>query len=261
MTEVIKEEKRELTEDEKRKLGTLKQLVFDTETTGLYVDKGDRLVEIAAIEVIGGVPTGKKFHVFINPERDVPPEAYNVHKISTEFLKDKPLFSQVAQDFLDFVKGYEVVAHNAKFDVGFLDTQLTELGFPAFSSVVKSITCTLEVSKANYTEVKGHSLDAICTRQGIDLAEREAKGHNAVLDCELLSEVYMNMILEKGWDKIRFDPEMRDFEAPEILRFDGIDLPEVTLYEEDLVNHQGVVGTIDNSLFNKAAETKRLSPR
>lgn len=260
MTEVTEQEKRQLTEDEKRKLGSLKQLVFDTETTGLYVDKGDRLVEIAAIEVIGGVPTGKKFHTFINPERDVPPEAYNVHKISTEFLKDKPLFAEVAQDFLDFVKGYEVVAHNAKFDVGFLDTQLTELGLPAFSSVVKSVTCTLEVSKANYPEVKGHSLDAICKRQGIDLAEREAKGHNAVLDCELLSEVYMNMILEKGWDNIRFDPEMKDFEAPAILRFDGIDLPEVTLNENEVANHQEIVGTIGNALFAKP-EPKRLSPR
>lgn len=254
--------KKEISEEEKRKIGGLKQLVFDTETTGLYVHRGERLIEFAAIEVIGGVPTGKKLHFFFNPERACDPLAFAVHKIPDSFLLDKPLFSECAEEILEFVKGYEVVAHNAKFDMGFMDAQLIELGLPPMSSVVKEVVCTLELAKANYPGRKSYKLDSLCESQGIDLTKRQEGGHNAVLDCELLSEVYMNMVIDRGWDNIRFDPEFKDFETPAPKRFSGFNLPSVKVNQEDLLEHSGVIKTIDNAIFavpQEVSPAKRMS--
>lgn len=249
------------------KMKNLKQLVLDTETTGLYVDameNPDRLIEIAAIEVVGGVPTGKKFHAYVNPGRSCSPEAFNVHRIPDDFLAKQKPFEAVAQELLDFVEGYEIIIHNARFDMGFLNTQLAEIGFKTISDVAKDIVCTLELDKAIYSDYKSHKLDSILDRFNLKagLDEREKEGHNALLDCKLLAEAYKCMIEDKGWDVVRFDPAMKDFEAPEPKRFTGFSLPEVVVYQDELDSHNGVLNSIEEKekakpVFRRVAEARK----
>jgi DNA polymerase-3 subunit epsilon len=166
-------------------------VIFDTETTGLSPQDGHRLIEIGAVEMLEGSLTGRNFHAYINPDRDVPLEAYRVHRISTEMLADKPRFADAAvvEAFLEFIEGAELVAHNAPFDVGFINH---ELELCSRERLRNRITDTVPMARRKFPGAPA-SLDALCNRFGISRAERESKGHGALLDSELLARVYIEL--------------------------------------------------------------------
>lgn len=168
----------------------LREIVFDTETTGLSCDSGDKLVEIGAVELINHMPTGKFYHQYINPEREVPEGAFKVHGLSYDFLKNYPKFSEIAQEFLDFVgEDGILVAHNASFDFNFINYELKHKGFKTFSW--DRVVDTLEIAR-NKFPVSKNSLDALCRRFNIDNSARTK--HGALLDAELLAEVYLELL-------------------------------------------------------------------
>ncbi len=167
----------------------IREVVLDTETTGLDPDKGDRVIEIGCIELHNHIPTGKHLQLYLNPERDVPAEATAVHGITTAFLKDKPVFAQVYTDFMEFIKGAKLVIHNAEFDMKFLNAELRRVGHPPipFTSVVD----TVMMARKKFPGQPAN-LDALCRRFGIDNSERTY--HGALLDSELLAEVYLELL-------------------------------------------------------------------
>jgi DNA polymerase III subunit epsilon len=170
----------------------LREIVLDTETTGLDPKTGDRLIEIGCVELMNRMPTGREYHVFINPERDVPAEAQAVHGISTAFLQDKPVFAKVATDFLAFIGGDTLVIHNATFDIGFLNAELTRLKHPALS--MTRVVDTLALARRKHP-AGPNSLDALCKRYGIDTSSRVK--HGAIVDSLLLAEVYLELLGER----------------------------------------------------------------
>ncbi|MBS3785866.1 MAG: DNA polymerase III subunit epsilon [Gammaproteobacteria bacterium] len=169
----------------------MRQVILDTETTGLSPEEGHRVIEIGCYELEQRRPTGQRFHEYLNPGRLVDPEAMAVHGLTDEFLSDKPRFSDVAQAFVDFVGGAELIIHNASFDVGFLDYELGRMG-AAWGCVTDhcSVLDTLELARRRHPGQR-NSLDALCRRYGIDNTRREL--HGALLDAELLAEVYLAM--------------------------------------------------------------------
>lgn len=167
----------------------MREIVLDTETTGLDPLQGHRIVEIGAIELLNHIPTGNTYHSFINPLRDVPREAEAVHGLSGEFLKDKPTFSQIADEFLEFIGETVLIIHNASFDVGFLNA---ELDFIKRSPILyERIIDTLTLAKKRHP-MGPNSLDALCKRYGIDIVKRTK--HGALVDSELLASVYLELI-------------------------------------------------------------------
>ena len=167
----------------------MNEVFLDTETTGLSFRDGHKIVEIACIETKDLIPTGKVFHKFINPRRSVPNEAYKVHGFSEDFLKDKEAFNQVADEFLGFIKDKKIIIHNASFDIGFLNGELGAIQKEKINQ--KLVIDSLEVARNKYPG-SSNSLDALCKRFNVDLSRREK--HNALLDCELLREVYINLL-------------------------------------------------------------------
>lgn len=170
-----------------------RSIVLDTETTGFKTSEGHRLVEIGCLELHNLIPTGKEFHVYINPQRDMPEGAFKVHGLSIEFLSNKPLFPQVADDFLKFCGDDVLVIHNAPFDMGFLNYELQKSGRPKLnqSTANGGVIDTLTVARKRYP-TGPNSLDALCRRFGIDNSNRTL--HGALLDSELLAEVYMELM-------------------------------------------------------------------
>ncbi len=166
-----------------------RQIVLDTETTGFNYDKGDRIVEIGCIEMINREITNNDYHVYINPERPMPLEAFNVHGLGDEFLKDQPLFAEIGQSFLDYIDGAELIIHNAGFDVPFLNFELTKMGLPPVTARSEVID-TLKMAREIYPSQR-NTLDALCRRLNVDNSGREL--HGALLDSELLAQVYLNM--------------------------------------------------------------------
>lgn len=178
----------------------MRQIFLDTETTGLYPDQGHRIIEVAAIETINRRPTGNHFHQYLNPEREIDAAAQDVHGITLEFLQDKPLFEGVADDFMQFVKGAELIIHNAPFDVGFLNSELGRIGLQSVGDICDKITDTLKMAK-DARPGQRNNLDALCRHFGIDNSRRTL--HGALLDAELLAEVYM--ALTRGQDSLMID--------------------------------------------------------
>lgn len=170
----------------------LREIVLDTETTGLDPRRGDRLIEIGCIELVNRIPTGNEYHCFINPERNVPAEAEAVHGLSTAFLLDKPLFAEVADKFLEFIAGDTLVIHNAVFDVGFLNAELERLAGPVLS--MSRVVDTLQLARRKHP-AGPNSLDALCKRYGIDNSKRIK--HGALMDSLLLAEVYVELLGER----------------------------------------------------------------
>ncbi|NHO31033.1 DNA polymerase III subunit epsilon [Acetobacter fallax] len=166
-----------------------RSVLFDTETTGLEATGGDRVIEIAALELMGDLPTGRTFHVMIDPERDVPPEASRVHGFTRADLEGKPKFAEVADDFLAFIGDDELIAHNATFDFGFINAELGRVGKVPLDDARK--VDTLLLARERFPGMP-NSLDALCRRYGIDLSERTT--HNALLDCKLLADVYVELM-------------------------------------------------------------------
>ena len=180
----------------------MRQIILDTETTGLRVEDGNRILEIAAVEMVNRKlsPPDRHLHRYINPERDSEEGALNVHGLSTDFLSDKPKFADIVDDFLDFVKGSELIIHNAPFDVGFLNMELQKLGRGKITDYVSGIIDTLREAKELFPG-KRNNLDALCDRFEVDRSARTL--HGALIDCELLSEVYLAMT--RGQDSLLID--------------------------------------------------------
>ena len=167
----------------------MNEIFLDTETTGLSFRDGHKIVEIACIETKDLIVTGKVFHKLINPQRSMPAEAYKVHGFSEEFLKDKETFDQIADEFLSFIKDKKIIIHNSSFDLGFLDGELGSIQKEKINK--KLVIDSLEVARNKYPG-SSNSLDALCKRFNVDLSRRTK--HNALLDCELLREVYINLL-------------------------------------------------------------------
>ena len=173
------------------KVVRMRQIVLDTETTGLYADRGDRIVEIGCVELLERRPSGRTFHCYLNPDREFSAGAQEVTGLTLEFLADKPRFHEVAEEFLAFVDGAELVIHNAAFDIGFLDAELARLG-PRFGRMAErcAVEDSLLMARERYPGQR-NSLDALCRRLGVDNAHRQL--HGALLDAQLLAEVYLAM--------------------------------------------------------------------
>jgi len=167
----------------------MREVVLDTETTGFDPGSGDRIVEIGAVELLNHLPTGKIYHQYINPQRDMPEDAFNVHGLSAEFLSDKPLFATIADEFLAFVGDAKMVIHNASFDVKFLNAELGWVNKPQYT--MSQAIDTLEIARRKFPGAQ-NSLDALCRRFSVDNSMREK--HGALLDSEILAEVYLELI-------------------------------------------------------------------
>ena len=167
----------------------MSEVFLDTETTGLSFREGHKIVEIACVETKDLIATGKVFHKLINPQRSVPDEAFKVHGFSQEFLKDKEIFKQIADEFLNFIKDKKIIIHNASFDLGFLDGELGSIQKEKINK--KLVIDSLEIARNKFPGTS-NSLDALCKKFNIDLSRRTK--HNALLDCELLREVYINLL-------------------------------------------------------------------
>ena len=178
----------------------MRQIILDTETTGLNAKSGDRIIEIGCVEMVNRRLTGNNFHYYINPERDSDPGALAVHGLTTEFLSDKPKFAEIVDELCEFVRDAELIIHNAPFDLGFLDAEFDRLGKPRFDSHVLKVIDTLVQAKELYPG-KRNSLDALCERYGVSNAHRTL--HGALLDSELLAEVYLAMT--RGQDSLTMD--------------------------------------------------------
>ena len=178
----------------------MRQIFLDTETTGLYPAQGHRIIEIAAIEMINRRPTRNHFHVYLNPEREIDLAAQEVHGITYEFLQDKPLFESISAQLIEFVRDAELIIHNAPFDLGFLNAELGRIGLQPIASICSKITDTLKMAK-DARPGQRNNLDALCKHFDIDNSKRTL--HGALLDAELLAEVYMAMT--RGQDSLLMD--------------------------------------------------------
>jgi DNA polymerase III subunit epsilon len=169
----------------------MREIVLDTETTGLEPSQGHRIIEIGCLELNNRTPTGAKYHVYINPQRDVPEEAQKISNLSTEFLQDKPLFADVVDGFIEFIADSPLVIHNAEFDIKFLNSELTRAKRPTLP-LARAID-TVHIARKKFPGSPA-SLDALCRRFNISLDERKSKGHGAMLDVELLAQVYLELL-------------------------------------------------------------------
>ena len=184
----------------------IREIVLDTETTGLDPLEGHKIIEIAAIELIDHIKTEKNFHFFINPEREIPEASQKIHNISNEKVKDKPKFGEIYKKFLDFIKDDCLVIHNAEFDLKFLNYELNEIGIDCLQN---EIVDTLKIARSKYPGTSV-SLDSLCKKFDIDTKERVENGHGALVDCHLLSEVYLEILggkqpnfnLNKDYEKL-----------------------------------------------------------
>ena len=206
----------------------MRQIVLDTETTGLSAENGDRIIEIGCVELLGRKITGNHFHHYINPQRDSHEDALKVHGISNEFLRDKPEFEVIAADFLSFIAGAEIIIHNAAFDIGFINKELERLDMGRLSDHVLGVTDTLSMAKEMFPG-KRNSLDALCDRLGVNNAARTL--HGALLDAELLADVYICMtrgqnallMQEDSADQVQHestDIDLSQFDLPVIVSTD-----------------------------------------
>jgi DNA polymerase-3 subunit epsilon len=226
----------------------MRQIFLDTETTGLSAEGGDRIIEIGCVELVNRKLTGNNLHFYINPERDSHEDALRVHGISNEFLRDKPRFVEVADEVLSYLRDAEIIIHNAAFDVGFLNKELELIGKPAFSTFVSSITDTLVMAKEMFPG-KRNSLDALCDRLGVDNSGRTL--HGALLDAELLADVYIN--LTRGQDALLIDVGDDETAAGSFERVDlsVFALPVLAANEQELAAHEDVMAQIDKSSGGK----------
>lgn len=185
--------------------GRMRQIVLDTETTGLSANDGDRIIEIGCVELKNRRMTSRHFHLYINPERDSHPDALAVHGLTTEFLSDKPKFAEIANAFCDYIRGAELIIHNAAFDVGFLDAELSRLNLPRVKELASQVTDSLVMAREIFPG-RRNSLDALCERYEIDNTHRDL--HGALIDAALLAEVYLAMT--RGQESLIMDAAVQD---------------------------------------------------
>ena len=226
----------------------MRQIVLDTETTGLSADSGDRIIEIGCVELVGRKLTGNNKHFYLNPERDSHEDALKVHGISNEFLKDKPKFKAIAAELLEYLQGTEVIIHNAPFDVSFLNKELELIGQQPLKHCVAKVTDSLVMAKELFPG-KRNSLDALCARLEVDNSGRTL--HGALLDAELLADVYIN--LTRGQNSLMMDVSpARDVQE----NLPAIDLSQLTLTllvadDAELSAHDLLLADLDKSSKGK----------
>ena len=234
----------------------MRQIFLDTETTGFNANLAqnpDRIVEIGCVELVNRKLTGNNLHFYLNPERDSDEGALRVHGLTTEFLSDKPKFAAIAQQLLDYVAGAEVIAHNAPFDISFLDAELVRAGHQPFKKYVGSVTDTLVMAKEMFPG-KRNSLDALCDRLEVDNSGRTL--HGALLDAELLADVYINMT--RGQDALLMDVGSPSEGGIKVVQIDlsSFVLPVVAANAQELTAHDGVLVQIDKSSNGKTVWRK-----
>jgi DNA polymerase III subunit epsilon len=225
----------------------MRQLILDTETTGLNARTGDRIIEIGCVELMNRRLTGNNLHLYVNPERDSDPGALAVHGLTTDFLSDKPKFAEVAAQLRDFITGAELIIHNAPFDIGFLDMEFALLGLPKVTEMCAGVIDSLAQAKQMFPG-KRNSLDALCDRFGISNAHRTL--HGALLDSELLAEVYLSMT--RGQESLVIDmlgdQPAEGAMATARIAFDDLDLPVLTADADELAAHEAVLSALDKAV-------------
>jgi DNA polymerase III subunit epsilon len=221
----------------------LRQIVLDTETTGLEVGMGHRVIEIGAVEILNRRLTGRHFHRYLNPQREIEAGALQVHGISLDFLQDKPLFRDVAVEFLDFIRGAELIIHNAAFDIAFLDTELSLAQLAVISAHCALVTDTLLMARDLHPG-KRNSLDALCDRYQVDHSARTR--HGALLDAELLGEVYLCMT--RGQEMLLMDIGLSTTVSGEEQPIEGtFELIVIIASDEEVAEHARQLDDIDAS--------------
>lgn len=221
----------------------MREIVLDTETTGLSPDKGDRVVEIGCVELINHVPTSNTFQVYLNPEREMDEGAQRIHGLTNEFLQDKPKFEAIAEDFISYIGESKIIAHNASFDINFLNSELSRLNKAKISQ--ERVIDTLKIAREKYPGAR-NSLDALCKRFFVDNSNR--KLHGALLDSELLAEVYLELIGGKEPD-LALAEEARTDKLPEkeliikaSIKRENELKPRLT--KEDQIKHKEFIDTL-----------------
>jgi len=234
----------------------MRQIVLDTETTGLNPRNGDRVIEIGCVELHNRMLTGNNFHRYINPERDSEEGALAVHGLTTEFLSDKPKFAEIIEELRDYIAGADVIIHNAPFDLGFLNAEFKRLNVPNFSEHVGEVIDTLVQAKELHPG-KRNSLDALCDRYGVSNSHR--KLHGALLDAELLADVYLSMT--RGQNSLGMDVEVEVINTGELLEIvplaEVIFLPAST---DELAEHLACLAGLDKAVKGQSIWTASLAP-
>ncbi len=227
-----------------------RKIVLDTETTGLKPEQGHRIVEIGAVELMQDgdnyVKTGKTYQVYLNPDRDSDPEAEKVHGLTRDFLKDKPRFNDIVDDFIKFIKDSDIVIHNADFDIKFLNSELERANRGKIWNHVKNSVCTLKLDKRLFSDEKKHTLDAMCQRFGIDLSARTL--HGALLDSDLLADCFIKTHEIHSINDIEADLEQKNWVRPEVKRYSGLILPAVALSPNEMSKHAQILSEIRSKI-------------
>jgi DNA polymerase-3 subunit epsilon len=228
----------------------MRQVFFDTETTGLSPESGDRIIEIGCVEMVNRRLTGNNKHFYLNPERSSHEDALKIHGLTDEFLADKPLFAHVADELIEYLSGAEVIAHNAGFDVGFFNEELRRLGMPKFTSHVAQVTDSLLMAREMFPG-KSNSLDALCKRLEVDNSNRTL--HGALLDAGLLAEVYINMT--RGQNSLVIDAGESNDRTLQItaIDFSQFTLPVLLASEAELAAHEVLLTELDKASGGKTA--------
>ena len=226
----------------------MRQIFFDTETTGLSPEAGDRIIEVGCIEMENRRLTGRNLHFYLNPERPSHEEAVKIHGLTDEFLADKPLFAAVADELLAYLAGAEIIIHNASFDVGFLNAELKRLNRPKFEGMVARITDSLQMAREMFPG-KANSLNALCKRLEVDNSGRDL--HGALLDAGLLAEVYIRMT--RGQDSLVIDEGESRAGGVElaVVDFSRFDLPVIAADENECAAHAAVLADLDQASRGK----------
>jgi DNA polymerase-3 subunit epsilon len=220
----------------------MRRIVLDTETTGLYAKLGDRIIELGCVEVLSRRLTGNHFHRYVNPERESDEGALKVHGITSEFLQDKPRFAEVMAEFLEYIKGAELIIHNAAFDVEFLNRELALAGMPSIDRHCEGIVDTLRLAKDLHPG-KRNSLDALCERYQVDHSHRAL--HGALLDAELLADVYLAMTRGQGRLAIEVEAPRADASAAAGAPVERAQLVVVGASPEEIAEHERLLAGID----------------
>ncbi len=225
----------------------MRQIVLDTETTGLEVSQGHRIIEIGCVEVVNRKLTGNHYHQYINPQREIDQGAIEVHGITNDYLSDKPPFAGVADDFYDFVRGAELIIHNAPFDIGFLDMELAQLGnhYQPLNQVCR-ITDTLVMARQKHPGQR-NNLDALCQRYTVDNSQRDL--HGALLDAEILADVYLVMTGGQTSLVLSEDGSGEDGQDAEVRQRVSLaqDLPIIRATDEEIAAHEDCLNVIEKS--------------
>ena len=226
----------------------MRQIFFDTETTGLSPESGDRIIEIGCVEMVDRRLTGRNLHFYVNPERRSHEDAVKIHGLTDEFLADKPLFAAVADELLEYLAGAEIIIHNASFDVGFLNEELRRLGRPKFVTLADKITDSLSMAREMFPG-KANSLDALCKRLEVDNANRSL--HGALLDAGLLAEVYIRMT--RGQNSLVIDSAETSAAqmALEAVDFSALELPVVEADAAEAAAHTAMLLDLDKASGGK----------